>query len=134
MDTKKAIFLRTKELDVGSVAQVERNAIADAMSSLSVLRRECKSPKGIEAETRPAVGQVAPLSALSFSALHRSEQTRNAAATTVRCYSRKDASSHVRQRGRQHCTTSCDRIRIVRTLYQIEQIWPARRPKLMYRS
>jgi hypothetical protein len=53
---EKAIFLRTKELPVGSVEQAERHAIADATSSLSVLRRECKSSKGIEAETRPAVG------------------------------------------------------------------------------
>jgi hypothetical protein len=51
---EKAIFLRTKELHIGLVEQAERHAIADAMSSLSVLRRECKSPIGIQAEIRPA--------------------------------------------------------------------------------
>jgi len=53
---EKAIFLRMEQLDVGSVERVERNAIADAMSSLSVLRKECMSPKGIKAETNLAPG------------------------------------------------------------------------------
>jgi hypothetical protein len=65
---EKAIFLRTKELRTGLVEQVERNAMADAMSSLSVLRRECKRPTGTKAETRPALGQVTARSPLSFSA------------------------------------------------------------------
>jgi hypothetical protein len=63
---EKAIFLRMEELGVGSIQQVERNAIADAMSSLSVLRKECKSLKGMEAETRPALGEVMAPSPLSF--------------------------------------------------------------------
>jgi hypothetical protein len=50
---EKAIFLRMNELRVGSVERVERNAMSDAMSSLSALRRECKSAKGIKTETSP---------------------------------------------------------------------------------
>jgi hypothetical protein len=65
---EKAIFLRTKELGVGSVEQVERNAIADAISSLSVLRREYKSPVETNVETRPALGQAPVRSPLDFSA------------------------------------------------------------------
>jgi hypothetical protein len=55
---EKAIFLRTKELRIGLVEQAERHAIADARSSLSVLRKEPKSPIGIQAETRPVPSQV----------------------------------------------------------------------------
>jgi hypothetical protein len=54
---EKAIFLRTKELRIGSVEQAERHAITDAISSLSVLRRECKSPIGNNAETKPVLGR-----------------------------------------------------------------------------
>jgi hypothetical protein len=63
---EKAIFLRTKELRVGSVEQAERHAIADAISSLSVLRREYKPSIGIKAETRPAFDQVIARSPLRF--------------------------------------------------------------------
>ena len=63
---EKAIFLRTKELRIGLVEQAERHAIADAISSLSVLRRECKSPIGIRAKTRPALSQVTPQSPRGF--------------------------------------------------------------------
>jgi hypothetical protein len=66
LTAEKAIFLRRKELRVGSVEQAERHAIADAISSLSVLRRECKSSTGIKAETRPAFDQVMARSPLSF--------------------------------------------------------------------
>jgi hypothetical protein len=52
---EKAIFLRMEEMGVGSVQRVERNAIADAISSLSVLRRECTAPIG-RAQTSPALG------------------------------------------------------------------------------
>jgi hypothetical protein len=55
---EKAIFLRMEQLRVGSVEQAERHAIADAISSLSVLRRECKSSTGIKAEARPAFDQA----------------------------------------------------------------------------
>jgi hypothetical protein len=65
---EKAIFLRTKELGVGSVEQVERNAIADAISSLSVLRRESKSRVETNVETRAALGQSRVRSPLGFSA------------------------------------------------------------------
>jgi hypothetical protein len=64
---EKAIFLRTKELRVGPVEQAERHAIADAISSLSVLRRECKSSIGIEAKTTPELVQVTARSPISFS-------------------------------------------------------------------
>jgi len=64
---EKAIFSRTKELPIGSIEQAERHAIADAMSSLSVLRRECKSPIGIQAKTRPVLSQVTPLLPLGSS-------------------------------------------------------------------
>jgi len=43
-NAEAAIFLRMKELGIGSVQRVEQNAISDAISSLLVLRRECKSP------------------------------------------------------------------------------------------
>jgi hypothetical protein len=64
---EKAIFLRTKELRIGSVEQTERHAIADAISSLSVLRRECKSPLGKKTETTPALGQITARTPISFS-------------------------------------------------------------------
>jgi hypothetical protein len=51
---EKAIFLRMEELGVGSVQRIERNAISDAISSLLVLRRECKSPIALT-ETSPRV-------------------------------------------------------------------------------
>jgi hypothetical protein len=63
---EKAIFLRRKELPIGFVEQAERHAIADAISSLSVLGRECKSPIGIRAETTPALSQVTPQSPRGF--------------------------------------------------------------------
>ncbi len=63
---EKAIFLRTKELRTGSGEQAEWHAIADAISSLSVLRRESKSAIGIKTETRPALGQVTAGSPLGF--------------------------------------------------------------------
>ena len=63
---EKAISLRTKELCIGLVEQAERHAIADAISSLSALRKECKSPIGIQAGTRPALSQVTPRSPLGF--------------------------------------------------------------------
>jgi hypothetical protein len=46
---EKAIFLRTKELRIGLVEQAERHAIADAVSSLSVLTREIKPPSVMNA-------------------------------------------------------------------------------------
>jgi hypothetical protein len=48
---EKAIFLRMGDLAVGLDYQAEQNAMADAMSSLSVLRRECKSPSRIDRQT-----------------------------------------------------------------------------------
>jgi hypothetical protein len=63
---EKAIFLRTKELRIGLVEQAERHAIADAMSSLSVLRRECKSPIGNNAKTTPALAQLMAPPPISF--------------------------------------------------------------------
>ena len=64
---EKAIFLRTKEPLIGLVEQGERHAIADAISSLSVLRRECKSPLGKKTETTPALGQITARTPISFS-------------------------------------------------------------------
>jgi hypothetical protein len=64
---EKAILLRTKELRIGLVEQAERHAIADATSSLSVLRRECKSPLVKKTETTPALGQITARTPISFS-------------------------------------------------------------------
>jgi hypothetical protein len=59
LSAEKAIFARMEELGLGSTQRVERNAIADAISSLSVLRGECKSSIGIQAEIRPAQNRSA---------------------------------------------------------------------------
>jgi hypothetical protein len=47
---EKAILLRTIELRGSSDAEVERQAIADAVSALSILKRESNSSIGIKTE------------------------------------------------------------------------------------
>ena len=47
---KKAIFLRTIELRGSSDTEVERQAIANAVSALSILKRESNSSIGIKTE------------------------------------------------------------------------------------
>ena len=51
---EKAIFLRTIELRGSSDTEVERQAIADAVSALSILKRESNSSIGIKMEQEVA--------------------------------------------------------------------------------
>jgi hypothetical protein len=51
---EKAIFLRAIELRGSSDAEVERQAIANAVSALSILKRESNSSIGIKAEQEGA--------------------------------------------------------------------------------
>ena len=48
---EKAIFLRTEELGASS-GELERQALADALSGLSILKRDIKSPIGIKDRTK----------------------------------------------------------------------------------
>jgi hypothetical protein len=49
---EKAIFLRTEELRASSGGELERQALADALSGLSILKRDIKSPIGIKDRTK----------------------------------------------------------------------------------
>ncbi len=49
---EKAVFLRTEELRASSGGEVERQALADALSGLSILKRDIKSPIGIKDRTK----------------------------------------------------------------------------------
>jgi hypothetical protein len=49
---KKQIVLRTEELRTISGGEFERQAIADAISGLSILKRDIKSPIGIKNRTK----------------------------------------------------------------------------------
>jgi hypothetical protein len=55
---EKAISLRTKELQASSDGHVEWQAIADAISGLSILKREIKSPTEIRTERGPEIGKA----------------------------------------------------------------------------
>jgi hypothetical protein len=54
---EEAIFLRMLELSVGSGGKPERQALADAVSVLLILKRERQSPQGIKPEQRPELGK-----------------------------------------------------------------------------
>lgn len=56
---EKAIFSRTKELGKSSDTEAEWQAISDAMSGLTILKKEIKSQTGIEAQGKSAFGQAA---------------------------------------------------------------------------
>jgi hypothetical protein len=56
---EKAIFSRTKELGKSSDTEPEWKAIADAMTGLTILKKEIKSQEGIETEGKSAFGQAA---------------------------------------------------------------------------
>ncbi len=49
---EKAIFLRTEELRTTSGGELERQALADALSALSIFKRDIKSPIGIKDRTK----------------------------------------------------------------------------------
>jgi hypothetical protein len=55
---ERAIYLRTEELRASSNGLVEWRAIADAISGLSILKREIKSPTEITAERGPQIGKA----------------------------------------------------------------------------
>ena len=80
---EKAIFSRTKELGKSSDTEPEWQAIADAMTGLTILKKEIKSQAGIEMEGKSAFGQAAsgisagrsPSNAMDVS--HYSRATKN---------------------------------------------------------
>jgi hypothetical protein len=49
---EKAILLRTEELRASSGGEVERQALADALSGLSILKSDIRSPIGIKGRTK----------------------------------------------------------------------------------
>jgi hypothetical protein len=49
---EKAIRLRTEELLASSGGEVERQVLVDALSGLSILKRDIKSPIGIKDKTK----------------------------------------------------------------------------------
>jgi hypothetical protein len=55
---EKAISLRTEELRESSDGHVEWKAIADAISGLSILKREIKPSTEIRAERMPEIGKA----------------------------------------------------------------------------
>ena len=55
---ERAISLRTKELRTSSDGHVEWQAIADAISGLSILKREIKSSTEVRTERRPEIGKA----------------------------------------------------------------------------
>jgi hypothetical protein len=54
---EEAIFLRTIEMSETPGGKPERQAIADAVSVLLILKRERQSPEGIKPERRPESGK-----------------------------------------------------------------------------
>jgi len=55
---EKAIYLRTEELRASSDGHVEWKAIADAISGLSILKREIKSSTEVRTERTPEIGKA----------------------------------------------------------------------------
>jgi len=49
---EKAIRLRAEELLASSGGEVERQALVDVLSGLSILKRDIKSPIGIKYKTK----------------------------------------------------------------------------------
>ena len=55
---EKAIYLRTEELRASSNGLAEWRAIADAISGLSILKREIKSSTEVKPERGPEIGKT----------------------------------------------------------------------------
>jgi hypothetical protein len=55
---ENAIYQRTTELRSGPDGQAEWHAIADAISGLSILKREIKSSTEIKTERGPEIGKA----------------------------------------------------------------------------
>lgn len=54
---EKAIYLRTEELRSNPNGQAEWHAIADAISGLTILKKEIKASRELGAERAPMIGR-----------------------------------------------------------------------------